>query len=422
MGMVLFDLISAGAGVSLNTKLILVSLLYFAEGFPFGIIERTFSVYFKQHDWSLVNLGLLSLALLPYALKPLWAPAVDFVGTRRLWIASSQVLMAVSLCMLIFLDAANPGIFLWTCIVLVAALSATQDIAIDAYSIELLKTSEMGLANGFRIAAYRVALLLAGSLFVAMSSRIGWELTFFVAASVLGFCSIVSLRLPPIEIQRPPVSLKTLAAPIADLLKRPKVSQVVLFIILYKLGDTSMAPMVIPFWLESGLTEDEIGLINGLGMGFSIAGGLAGGLFMARFGIFHGLWFLGVWQAASNLGYAWVAAYPSVGHFGIYVASAIESFCAGLGTSAFLAFLMSICDKRFSATQYAVLSALFMISRSMAGAPSGWLTQYMGFAQYFLLTFFLSLPALALVGYAREWILIDPNSNNGQSSNDSKKK
>jgi len=422
MGMVLFDSIFAGACVSLNTKLILVSLLYFAEGFPFGIIERTFSVYFKQHDWSLVNLGLLSLALLPYALKFLWAPAIDFLGTRRLWIAASQVTMAALLCAFIFLDPTEPGTVLWTCIFMLATLSATQDIAIDAYSIELLKTSEMGLANGFRIAAYRVALLLAGSLFVSMSGRIGWELTFFVAASVLGFCSVVSLRLPPVEIQRPPVSLKTLAAPIADLLKRPKVIQVVLFILLYKLGDTSMAPMVIPFWLESGLTEDEIGLINGLGMGFSIAGGLAGGLFMARFGIFHGLWFLGSWQAVSNLGYAWVAAYPSLGHFGIYVASAIESLCAGLGTSAFLAFLMSICDKRFSATQYAVLSALFMVSRSLAGAPSGWLTQYMGFAQYFFLTFLLSLPGLALVGYARKWTPIDSNSNNGQSSTDLEKK
>ena len=374
--------------MSLRWKLILVSLLYFAEGFPFGIIEKTFAVYFQKHGWSLPNLGLLTLALLPYALKFLWAPAVDFLGTRRLWIASSQVLMAALLCLFIFLDASNPGILLWTCIFLMATLSATQDIAIDAYSIELLKTSEMGLANGFRIATYRIALLTSGGLFVAMSGTIGWQLTFFIAASVLGFCSIVSLRLPPIEIQRPAFSLKTLAAPISDLLKRPMVIQVGLFILLYKLGDLSMAPMVIPFWGISGLTENEIGLITGLGIGFSIAGGLGGGLFMARFGIFHGLWFLGVWQAVSNLAYAWVAAYPLAGNFGIYVASAIESFCAGLGTSAFLAFLMSICEKRFSATQYAVLSALFRVTGIMAGAPSGWVTQYMGFAQYFLFDFF----------------------------------
>ncbi len=204
--------------MSLRWKLILVSLLYFAEGFPFGIIEKTFTVYFQRHDWSLPNLGLLSLALLPYALKFLWAPAVDFLGTRRLWIAASQVLMAALLCAFIFLDPTEPGMLLWISIFTVATLSATQDIAIDAYTIELLNTSEMGLANGFRIATYRIALLTSGGLFVAMSGRIGWHLTFFIAASVLGFCSIVSLRLPPIEIQRPAFSLKTLAAPVSDLL------------------------------------------------------------------------------------------------------------------------------------------------------------------------------------------------------------
>jgi PAT family beta-lactamase induction signal transducer AmpG len=404
--------------VSLRWKLILVSLLYFAEGFPFGIIEKTLSVYFSQPQlhWSRVDLGLLSLALLPYALKFFWAPAVDFLGTRRLWIAACQVLMAAFLCLFMVLNPAEPRILLWICIFLVATLSATQDIAIDAYSIEMLKTSEMGLANGFRYAAYRIAMQVSGGLLVAMSDWIGWELTFFISASVLGFCSIVSLRLPPIEIQRPAFSLKTLGTPISDLLKRPMVIQVGLFILLYKLGDMSMIPMVIPFQRESGLSATEIGLITGsVGIGFSIAGSLAGGVFMARFGIFHGLWFLGVWQAVSNLGYACVAAYP-VGHLGIYVASAIESFCGGLGTSAFLAFLMSICEKRFSATQYAVLSAIFRVTGIMAGATSGWVTESVGFAQYFLLTFFLSLPALALVGYARKWIPADADSNSDQLS------
>ena len=401
--------------MSLRWKLILVSLLYFAEGFPLGIIEKTLRAYFVGHGWSEASMGLFTLVLLPYALKFLWAPAVDFIGARRLWIAASQVFMAALLCAFIFLDPTKPGMLLWTCIFLVAMWSATQDIAIDAYSIELLETSEIGLANGFRIATYRVALIASGGLLVYMSDLIGWHLVFFIAASVLGFCSIVSLRLPPIEIQRPPVSLRTLIAPITDILKRPSVIQVVLFILLYKLGDLAMGPMVIPFWHKSGLSPREFGLINSLGVGFTIAGGLGGGLFMARFGIFHGLWFLGLWQAVSNLGYAFAAAYP-VGNLGIYVASAIESLCAGLGISAFVAFLMSICDKRFSATQYALLSGLYQVTGIMAGSISGYLTEYMGFAQYFLLTFFLSLPALALVGYARKWIPADSDSNSNESS------
>ncbi len=402
--------------MSLNKKLILVSLLYFAEGFPFGLVEKTFTAYFAAHDMSLVPLGLLALLGLPYALKFLWAPAVDFLGTRRRWIATAQVLMAGCLVWFIFLDPTDPAnVLLWVCLALFSTQSATQDIAIDAYSIEMLRSSEMGIANGFRYAAYRVAMVISGGLFIAMGDWFGWTIVYVAAAGVLVFCAIVSLRLPPVEVERPKLSPSSLVAPIKHLLQRPGVFQVVLFILLYKLGDMSMAPMVLPFCMASGLSMTEIGLITGtIGVVASIAGSLTGGLFMARFGIFHGLWFLGLWQAGSNLAYAWVAANPSTGHMGIYLASAAESFCGGLGTSAFLAFLMSVCEKRYSATQYAVLSALFRVTGILAGAPSGWATQYVGFAQYFALTFVLSLPALALVRYARAWIPM----NNGASNSD----
>jgi MFS transporter, PAT family, beta-lactamase induction signal transducer AmpG len=174
------------------------------------------------------------------------------------------------------------------------------------------------------------------------------------------------------------------------------------------LGDLAMGPMVRPFWLDRGLSTTEIGLITGsLGIIASIIGGLAGGLFMVRYGIFHGVWFLGLWQSVSNLTYVWVAAYPETGHWGIYIASFIESFCAGLGTSAFLAFLMSISKKQFSATQYAIFSALFRVSGILAGSFSGWVTEGLGYAQYFLLTFFLSLPAFAFIFHARRWIPSD---------------
>jgi PAT family beta-lactamase induction signal transducer AmpG len=183
------------------------------------------------------------------------------------------------------------------------------------------------------------------------------------------------------------------------------VAQVAAFILLYKLGDMAMGPMVSPFWLERGLSTTEIGLITGtLGIIASIAGGLAGGIFMVRYGIFHGLWFLGLWQSLSNLGYVWVAANPEWGSFAIYVASAVESFCGGLGTAAFLAFLMSICRKEFSATQYALLSALFRVTGIIAGALSGIAAERMGYSLYFALTFFLSLPVFAFIFTAKKWI------------------
>jgi len=190
------------------------------------------------------------------------------------------------------------------------------------------------------------------------------------------------------------------------------VIQVALFILLYKLGDLALGPMVGPFWGVRGLSDEEIGFIRTyLGMPAAIAGGLTGGFFIMRFGMFHGLWFLGLWQALSNLSYAWVAANPSTGHLGIYVASTVESFCGGLGTSAFLAFLMSICRKEFSATQYAVLSALFQITGTIVGSISGFAVSSMGYSQYFALTFLLSLPAFAFIPVARSWIPQDSNGN-----------
>ena len=391
--------------MSLNKKLLLISFLYFAEGFPFGLIEQTLPVYFRIHGISLACLGLFSLLSLPYVLKFIWAPAVDFLGTRRGWISSAQFALAASMLALLALDPSNPNLLLWLSIASLALLSATQDIAIDSYSIELLETREMGMANGVRQAAYRIALIVSGGVFVAVGGWLGWKTMFLIAAAVLILCSLVSLRLPPTKTKHQRISLSSLRAPFADLLTRPRVMQIILFILFYKLSDLAMAPIVRPFWLARGLSTMEIGLIAGtFGTIAAIAGGLTGGIFMARFGIFHGLWFLGLWQSLSHAAYVWASAYPDTGHFGIYVASFSESFCSGLGTAAFLAFLMSICNKEYSATQYAVLSALFRVAGIIVGSLSGWMADELGYTHYFAVTFFLSLPAFAFILDVRTWI------------------
>lgn len=388
-----------------NKKLVIISFLYFAEGFPFGIIEQTLPIYLRLHGMSLVYLGLLSLLTLPYALKFIWAPAVDFLGSRRHWIASAQFLLSALMLMLLALSPENPDALLWVCVGSLAIMSATQDIAIDSYSIEMLKTSEMGMANGFRQAAYRLAMIVAGGIFVAVGGRLGWEIAFISAAAVLGACGLVSLVLPAVEVQRAAFSASSLRAPFRDLFSRQHAVQVMLFVLFYKLGDLAMGPIVRPFWLARGLSTDEIGLINGtLGVVAAIAGGLAGGMFMGRFGIFRGLWFFGLCQCVSHLTYALVAAYPHTGHIGVYVASVAESFCSGLGTAAFLAFLMSICNRHYSATQYALLSALFRVTGIIAGVVSGWTTDMVGYAYYFALTFILPLPAFAFLAQVKRWI------------------
>jgi PAT family beta-lactamase induction signal transducer AmpG len=397
--------------MSTRTKLFWVAILYFAEGFPFGLVFDTFPVYFRFHGVSLATIGLLSLAGLPWTVKFLWAPAVDLIGSRRSWVVGCQIFLAFTLMLILTQAPSESGLILWL-IMGLAVLSATQDIAIDAYTIELLDESEMGPANGLRVTTYRVALIAAGGLFVALAGWIGWRGAFIVAAMVLAAFALVSSRAPSRDYMRelseeakgPRASLiERVWAPLNQLIRRRGFVAVMLFILLFKLGDMSLGPMVRPFWVDRDFTPLQIGVVpGGLGVIFTIIGALLGGSLTRRWGIFHALWILGLAQACSNLTYATAAALPPSTAL-MYAASAIESFCGGLGTAPYLAFLMSICDKRYAATQYALLSALFGLTRALSGAFSGFATERFGYATYFTVTFFLSFPAYALLPWIRGW-------------------
>jgi len=197
------------------------------------------------------------------------------------------------------------------------------------------------------------------------------------------------------------------------MLKRAYILPTILFILIFKLGDTAMGFMVKPFWVDSGFSATQIGLVSvNIGLALSIAGGIAGGWFTDRMGIFRGLWILGLLQAGSNLGYAWVAAVIPAAEQGasiaanhqamMYTASAIESFSGGLGTAAFLAFLMAIVNKQNSATEYALLSSIFALSRSLSGWAGGYGAEALGYADYFMLTFFLAFPAYLLLPWVKK--------------------
>ena len=400
--------------ISTRTKLLWVALLYFAEGFPFGLLFDAFPVYFRIHGMSLTEIGLLSVVGLPWTLKFLWAPLVDVVGSRRSWIVTCQGLLALDLGLLLFLDPTATGSLAWGGLIALALLAATQDIAIDAYTIELLDQEEMGPANGLRVSTYRVALILAGGVFVGAAGLVGWQVAFLTAAVLLAILALISSRLPRIAqgTQRVPVTqswsttlTRGFLNPLRSLWQRPGVIAVLLFVLLFKLGDMALGPMVRPFWVDQEFTPLQIGIIPGtVGVVSTIIGALLGGRLTKQWGLFRALWVLGVAQAGSNLFYAVTAALPRSDLL-MYGASIVESFCGGLGTAPFLAFLMSICDKRQAATQYALLSALFGLGRSLSGGFSGVLTQSVGYAPYFTLTFFLAWPAFVLLPWVRMWIV-----------------
>lgn len=397
------------AFLSTRTKLTWVAILYFAEGFPFGLLFDAFPVYFRGHGVSLTDIGLLSLAGLPWTLKFVWAPAVDLWGRRKTWIVTCQTLLAIDLGLLLLLEPTQGEWMLWALLVALAVFAATQDIAIDAYTIELLNEEEMGPANGIRVSLYRVALICAGGVFVALAGLIGWRSAFLAASILVAIAALFSSRAP--EIARAPATQESwsvtieraVVGPLRGFWRRPGVLYVLLFVLTFKLGDMALGPMVRPFWVDRDFTPLQIGAVPGtIGVVSTIAGALLGGKLTKQWGIFRALWVLGIAQAASNLAYAAAAALPPSTTL-MYSASVIESFCGGLGTAPFLAFLMSVCDKAQAATQYALLSALFGLTRALSGAVSGVITQEVGYATYFATTFFLAWPAFLLLPWVKKW-------------------
>lgn len=388
----------------LRRKLLWISILYFAEGFPFGIVIDNLPVYFRAHGVSLAEIGMMSMLGAPWTLKVLWSPLVDRFGTRQQWIVASLLTITLALACIPLFSPSLPSLLLWTVLLALTFASATQDVAIDAYTIGLLDKGEEGVGNGVRVSAYRAALIVGGGGLLILAGRLGWPLVFYIAALItLGLAGAI-WRSPRVELQHAASQQREWFAPLRAWLKRPGAALIFAFVLTYKLGDSAMGPMVKPFWLDRGLSVEEIGLIsNSFGMAAVILGALLGGMLTSWLGIARSLLLLGLAQALSNLGYASVA-YLDLARPALYAASLLESFTGGLGTAAFLAFLMRICDKQQAATEYALLSAIFSLTRNVAGAFSGFGATHLGYASYFAFTFVLSFPALCLLPWVGAWI------------------
>lgn len=386
--------------ISTRLKFLVVALLYFSEGFPFGLINNLLSVYFRVKKISLEEIGLLSLLGLAWSLKIFWAPLVDRYGQRYSWIFPTQLLIASGSIILALLNPISQKALFWLVLAGICLSSATQDIAVDAYTIDLLEEKELGPANGIRSASYRVALVTSGGLLVMMSDWIGWLGTFIVAGVIMFFLALLVVTLSIFHVPRKAINITFRAQyiyPLRIIFQRSNFWLAIFFIASFKVGEAMLVAMANPFWIDQGFTPTEIGLVVGtLGTLAGIGGALAGGFLTARWGIIKSLWILGIFQATASLGYVY-SALPGAPHFSIYLAALLESLAIGLATSAFLSFLMQLCDKRFSATHYAFLSILFGLGRSLAGLASGYLASLCGYPLFFLLTFVFGLLPLPLL-------------------------
>jgi PAT family beta-lactamase induction signal transducer AmpG len=383
-------------------KLGLVALLYFVEGSPVSLLWEVLPVYLRIQGVSLRAIGGLRLLELPFSLKVLWAPLIQRFGDRRGWVTAAMLAVALITFALPLVDPAHAPWVLLVLLLGLTAAAATQDMAIDSYTVALVDPEERGAANGIRASAYRVALVLLGGGMVTLAAWVAWPFLFAGAGVVFAGLGLAARRLPRLDI--PAEARRDWLGPFLAWIGTWRAVPLVLFVLTYKLGEFAIGPMVKPFWVDRGRSLAEIGLVpTTLGIVLSIAGALAGGAFITRYGVFTSVWALGLPQAISNLGYAAVAAgglpWPA-----LYAASMVDSFSGGLGTAAFLAFLMAVCDREGATLQYALLTSLFSLTGRLAGAVSGLGAERWGYGAYFALTFLVSLPAFLLLPWLRAWV------------------
>jgi len=425
-----------------------ILLLGVASGLPYALMDDAFRGWMTKAQLDLRTIGWFSLVSLPYSLKFLWSPFLDrfappHLGRRRGWIVIGQLGLMVAIASLAVQMSAiaqgpspTPALVLQGVALIalvITFLSATQDIAIDAYRTDVLEEREMGAGAATYVLGYRIAILLTGAMAFILADRITWPWVYGIMAGLMGLGVLISLWAPePIRAVHPPDSLEqAVVLPFVEFFNRmggQRAIAVLLFILLYKLGDNLTAKMAIPFLGDQGLgfSDTDIGAIRqGLGLIATIVGTLAGGAALSQLGINRSLWIFGGLQALSNLGYL-ILAIVGKNYLVMVLAINVENFCAGLGTAGFVGFLMSLCNPRFSATQFALLSSLMAVGRDLiAGPASGEIAQRLqqfvqnnpslaampalggatqqGWPLFFLITLIAALPGLLLLPVFAPW-------------------
>ena len=385
--------------------------LGFASGLPLALTGGTLQAWATVEDVSLQEIGFLTLVGSAYTLKFLWAPLVDryvppLLGRRRGWMLLTQLLLAAGIMAMGLLSPGGALLPLALLAVAVAFFSATQDIAFDAYRTDVLRQEERGAGAALSVLGYRLAMLVSGGLALILADRwLGWGNTYVLMGALMGLAALVTLAAPEPEApaQAPRSLADAVALPFREFFGRPEALTVLLLIVLYKLGDAFAGALSTTFLIRgAGFSPAEVGTVNKvLGLAATIFGALAGGALMARLGLYRSLMLFGLLQAVSNLGYWLIAVSPKSLPL-MAAAVGVENLCGGLGTAAFVALLMGLCDARFTATQFALLSALSAVGRTyLAGPLTPPLVESLGWPGFFLLTVLIALPGLLLLYWRR---------------------
>jgi PAT family beta-lactamase induction signal transducer AmpG len=404
----------------LFTRRILICVFIgFSSGLPLYLLFNLLPAWLRSEQVDLKTIGLFALIQFPYTWKFLWSPLLDryvvpMLGRRRGWMLLTQVgLLVVIASMGAFSPQSELHIIAWIA-TLLAFLSATQDIVLDAFRRELLNDAELGLGNAVYVNAYRIAGLVPGSLSLILADTLPWNIVFIITALFMLPGVVMSLLVKEPHRAMPPKTLReAVVEPFHEFINRQGLNNALLilaFLFFYKLGDSMCTALATPFYLDMGFSKTQIGLIaKNAGLWPAVIGGMLGGLWMFKIGINRALWLFGVVQLVSIFGFAWLA---SVGHHAeitsvelaqLAIVIGLEAIGVGLGTVAFVAFIARTTHPAYTATQFALFTSLMAVPRTFANAATGWLVEMMGWPVFFMLCAVLALPGMFLLIKVAPW-------------------
>jgi PAT family beta-lactamase induction signal transducer AmpG len=402
-----------------NPRVAAALTLGFASGLPFNLPDSTLQAWLATLNMDIKTIGWFTLVGAPYAFKFLWAPLLDryalpILGRRRGWMLLLQLLLAALIAMLGLqgdrLGLAAPGEVIYAVAaigLLIAFVSATQDIVIDAYRADTLRPEERGVGSTATQVGYRLATWITGALALILSDVIGWRNTYLLMAAVMGAMVLFTWSAP--EPERVAPRPRTLAAavldPLREFLGRPGAWALLVLIVLYKFGDAFALKLVTAFLIKGvGFTALEVGAISKtVVITLTLLGTFVGGILLARLGLYRSLLLFGILQALTNLLYSLLAA-TGKSTLLMVLALGFDNFAGGMGAAAFVAFLMGLCDVRFSAFQYALLSALASVARNFLGPPAAYVVDAVGWSSFFVITFFTAIPGLLVLVLLRRQV------------------
>lgn len=398
-----------------DPKLALMLGLGFASGLPNPLAGDTLSAWLDDVGVDLASLAFFGgIVHLPYNLKFVWASVFDrwappFLGRRRSWLVITQVALLVLIGLMGTFDPTQRPLLVGALALLVAFGAASQDIVSDAYRTEVLSEAQRASGVAIFVAAYRVGLIVTGSLALILADRLPWSVVFWGLGGLMGIGVLTTLLAPPVAApaRAPKTLVEAIVEPFREFLKRDQAWLFLVITMLYKFGDVFVTAIRTPFLREVGFSLTEIGtLVKFVGIAATIAGALVGGGFVAKWGIQRAMIVFGVAQALPNLAYA-VLAWVGKSYALLGIGIGVDNFMGGMATAALTAFFMTICNRRFTAMQYALLTSLMTVPGRLLGMGSGWLTEHIGWPALWITSVVVALPALLLLMRAR---IVEPES------------